>query len=68
MRLALKKYNLEVQYKKEPLMHIADALSRAYRKTTDGTQTHFFEIHALERMDHGELIQFNVYSCPPVLR
>ena len=27
MRLALQKYNLEVQYKKGTLMHIADALS-----------------------------------------
>ena len=36
MRLALQKYNLEVQYKKGPLMYIADALSRAYLKTTDG--------------------------------
>lgn len=68
MRLALKEYNLEVRCKKAPLMHKADALSRAYLKTTDGTQTDFCEIHSLERMDHEELIQFNVYSGPPVLR
>ena len=36
MRLALQKYNLDVQYKKGTLMHIADALSRAYLKTTNG--------------------------------
>ena len=52
MRLALKEYNLEVRCKKAPLMHKADALSRAYLKTTDGTQTDFCEIHARERMEH----------------
>ena len=36
MRLAPQKYNLDVQYKKGTLMHIADPLSRAYLKTTDG--------------------------------
>ena len=46
MRLALEKFNLKVQYKKGPLMHIADALSRAYLKTTDGAQTLFCEIRA----------------------
>ena len=39
MRLTLEKYNLEEKYKKGPLMYIADALSRAYLKTTDGVQT-----------------------------
>lgn len=38
MRLALEKYNLEEKYKKGPLMYIADALSRAYLKTTDDVQ------------------------------
>ncbi|KAK2556143.1 Uncharacterized protein P5673_021722 [Acropora cervicornis] len=57
MRLALQKYNLDVQYKKGTLMHIADALSRAYLKTTDGAQTEFCEIRALETVDHEEHIQ-----------
>ena len=48
MRLALQKYNLEVQYKKGPLMYIADALSRAHLKTTQGVQTGFCEIRAFE--------------------
>lgn len=36
IRLALGKYNLEVQYKKGPVIYIADAMSRAYLKTTVG--------------------------------
>ena len=36
IRLALEKYNLEVQYKKGPVMYIADAMSRAYLNTTVG--------------------------------
>ena len=36
MRLALQKYNLDVQYKKGYLMYIADTLSQAYMKTTEG--------------------------------
>lgn len=57
MRLALQKYNLEVQYKKGTLMHIADALSRAYLETTDGAQTEFCEIRALEMVNHEEYIR-----------
>ena len=57
MRVALQKYNLEVQCKKGTLMHIAHALSRVYLKTTDGVQTKFCEIHVLETVDHEEYIQ-----------
>ena len=57
MHLALQKYSLEVQNKKGPLMYIADALSRAYLKTTDGAQTEFCEILALEMVNHEECIQ-----------
>lgn len=57
MRLALQKYSLEVQKKKGPLMYIADALSRAYLKTTDGAQTEFCEILALKMVNHEECIQ-----------
>lgn len=56
MRLALQKYNLEVQYKKATLVYIADTLSRAYLKTTDGVHTEFCEICALETVDHEEHI------------
>ena len=56
MPLALQKYNLEVQYNKGTLMHIADALSRAYLKTADGAQTEFCEVRALETVDHEEHI------------
>ena len=54
MRLALQKYNLEVQYKKGSLMYIADALSRAYLMTTDGAQTECCEIRAFEMVNHEE--------------
>ena len=57
MRVALQKYNLEVQCKKGTLMHIPHALSRVYLKTTDGVQTKFCEIHVLETVDHEEYIQ-----------
>ena len=67
MRLALKEEYLEVQCKNEPLLHTAYAQSRAYLKTTDGTQTAFCEVRTLVRMDDEELIQFNAYSCPTVL-
>jgi len=57
MCLALQKYNLEVQYKKGPLMHIADALSRAYLKTTDGAQMEFCEIRALRQLIMKSIFQ-----------
>ena len=38
-------------------MYIAGALSRAYLKTTDGAQTGFCEIRALEMVNHEEHIQ-----------
>ena len=57
MWLALKKYNLEVHFKKGTLMHITDALSQAYLKTTDGVQTKFCEIRAFETVDHEKHIQ-----------
>ena len=57
MRLAQQKYNLEVQCKKGPLMYIADALSCAHLKTTQAVQTRFFEIRALEMVNHEEHIQ-----------
>ena len=57
MRLALQKYNLDVKYKKGPLMHIADTLGRAYLRTTERAQDEFCEIRALENVDHEEHIR-----------
>ena len=57
MRLALQKYNPEVQYKKGSLMYIADALSRAHLMTTDGAQTECCEIRALESVNQEEYIR-----------
>ena len=59
MWLAPQEYNLDVQYKKGTLMHIADPLSRAYLKTTDGAQMEFCEIRALETVDHDEHMKLN---------
>ena len=38
-------------------MYIADALSWAYLKTTDGVQTKFCETRVLETVEHEEHIQ-----------
>ena len=38
-------------------MHNADVLSRAYLETTDGAQTEFCEIRALEMVNHEEYIR-----------
>lgn len=55
-RLALQKYNVQV-WCKIGTRHIADALSQAYLKTTDGMQTEFSEIRALDHEEHA--------SCTP---
>ena len=57
MHLALQKYNLNAQYKKGPLMHIADTLSTAYLQKMEGAQDDFCEIQALENVDHEEHIR-----------
>ena len=57
MRLALQKYNLDVQYKKGHLMYIADTLSRAYMKTTEGAHSEPCEIRALETVAHEEHVR-----------
>ena len=57
MHLALQKYNLDVQYKKGPLMHIADTLSTVYLQMMEGAQDVFCEIQALENVDHEEHIR-----------
>ena len=44
MHLTLQKYNLDVLYKKGPLMYIADALSRVYVETTEGAGAVFSDI------------------------
>ena len=55
MCLALQKYNLDVQYKRGPLMYISDTLSRAYRDTTEGSQFEDCEIRALETVNHENI-------------
>lgn len=51
MRLAL-----DVQYKKVPLMYIADGLIRTYMETTENARTELCEIRALDSADHEEHI------------
>ena len=50
MLLRLQRYNLEVRYKRGPLMYIADTLSRAYLKETLPSE----EVKSLELVDHIE--------------
>ena len=50
MLLRLQRYNLKVRYKKDPLMLIADTLSRAYLRDTLPSE----EVKSLEVVDHSE--------------
>ena len=54
MRMALQNYSLDIQYKKGRLMFIADALSRAYRHTTEDAQHDSSEVHALREVQHED--------------
>ena len=59
MLLRLQRYNLDVSYKKGPLMYIADTLSRAYLPETLPSK----EVKSLEFVDHTE----NLRVSPPRL-
>ena len=50
MLLRLQRYNLDVRYKRGPLMYIADTLSRAYLPETLPSE----EVKSLELLDHIE--------------
>lgn len=54
MRMALQNYSLDIQYKKGRLMFIADALSRAYRLTTEDAQHDNSEVRALREVQHED--------------
>ena len=54
MRMALQNYSLDIQYKKGRLMFIADALSRAYRLTTEDAQHNSSEVRALQEVQHED--------------
>ena len=54
MRMALQNYSLDIQYKKGRLMFIADALSRAYRLTTEDAQHDSSEVRALREVQHED--------------
>ena len=52
MLMALQSYSLDIQYKKGALMWISDALSRAYRMTTESAQHDTSVVRAIEEVDH----------------
>ena len=54
MRMALQNYSLDIQYKKGRLMFIANALSRAYRLTTEDAQHDSSEVRALREVQHED--------------
>jgi len=53
MLLRLQRYNLDVKYKKGPLMYIADTLSYAYLDETVSCE----EVKSLELVDHLETLR-----------
>ena len=52
--MTLQNYSLDIQYKKGRLMFIADALSRAYRLTTEDAQHDSSEVCALREVQHED--------------
>ena len=54
MRMALQNYSLDIKYKKGRLMLIADALSRAYRRTTDAAEHDSSEVRSLQEVNHED--------------
>lgn len=61
MLMALQNYSLDVQYKKGELMWISDALSRAYRNTTEFAQHDTSIVCSLEELDHSENLSIAPY-------
>ena len=61
MLMALQNYSLDVQYKKGELMWISDALSRAYRNTTEASKHDTSLICALAEIDHSENLSIAPY-------
>ena len=61
MLMALQNYSLDVQYKKGELMWISDALSRAYRNTTEASKHDTSLICALAEIDHAENLSIVPY-------
>jgi len=61
MLMALQNYSLDVQYKKGELMWISDALSRAYRNTTEFVQHDISLVCSIEEIDHSENLSIAPY-------
>ena len=60
MLMALQNYTLDVQYKGK-LKWISDALSQAYRNTTESSQHDIGLVCALETIDHSENLSIAPY-------
>ena len=54
MRMALQNYSLDIKYKKGQPMFIADALSRAYQRTTDAAEHDSSEVRSLQEVNHED--------------
>ena len=61
MLMALQNYSLDVQYKKGELMWVSDALSRAYRNTTEASKHDTSLICTLAEIDHSENLSIAPY-------
>ncbi|KAL9961522.1 hypothetical protein ACROYT_G030478 [Oculina patagonica] len=61
MLMALQNCFLDVQYKKGELMSISDALSRAYRNTTEFVQLDTSFVCSIEEVDHLENLSIAPY-------
>jgi len=61
MLMPLQNYSLDVQYKKGELMWIFDALSYAYRNTTEFVQHDTSLVCSIEEIDHSENLSIAPY-------
>jgi len=61
MLMALQNYSLDVQYKKGELIWISDALSRAYRNTTEFVQHDTSLVCSIEEIDQSENLSIAPY-------
>ena len=58
--LQLQRYNLDIKYKKGPLMYITDTLSRTYLNETVSCM----EVKSLELVDHLETLRVSPSQIP----
>lgn len=66
--MALQSYSLDVQYKKEELMWISDALTPAYRNTPESAQHGNSLMCSLEEINHAENASITPYRLTELRR